>query len=103
MTEPAPIYVSKHATRRYLERAKGLSVPGSDDAEALLALERAGADVEGARALVERIAAPAIAMGAASIRLGKLRYLIKGTCVLSVVPVHGRLDGGRRMRAGAAP
>lgn len=49
MTEPAPIYVSKHATRRYLERAKGLSVPGSDDAEALLALERAGADVEGAR------------------------------------------------------
>lgn len=101
MTELAPIYVSKHATRRYLERAKGLSVPGSDDAEALLALERAGADVEGARASVERIATLAISAGAASIKSGGLRYLIKGTCVVSVIPAD-KLWDGRVYRNGAA-
>lgn len=102
MTEQTSIYISNHATRRYLERAKGMFVSIADDTEALKALNQLGADIKGARAEIERIAAPAMAVGAISVRSGKLRYLIKGLCVVSVVPAHGLWDGGRRMCAGTA-
>lgn len=49
---------------------------------------------------MERIATLAISAGAASIKSGGLRYLIKGTCVVSVIPAD-RLWDGRVYRNGA--
>lgn len=83
---PPYVYVSAHALRRYFERVRGLVVLATDDGEALWALRVAGADIDGARAEIERIVAPAVGVFAASVKLGNVRFVIQGRAVVTVVP-----------------
>lgn len=82
MSDP---YVSKHALRRYLERAKGLSVAIGSDAEALRILQADGVDLESARREIERATRDAVRVGALLADDGRFRFMLEGRCVKTVI------------------
>jgi hypothetical protein len=78
-------YVSKHALRRYLERAKGITSPIDGDADALRALQAEGVDLESARREIERATRDAVRVGALLADNGQLRFMLEGRCVKTII------------------
>lgn len=95
MTE---IYISKQALRRYLERAKGITSPIKDDGEALYALQASDLNLDKIRLEVARATKSAIDSGADSVKVGNLRFIIRGRSVLTAVPIRKFWGGGHNHR-----
>ena len=86
----ADVWVTDHALRRFLERVRGVPLRGRCDHDALRWAARRGVDLRAERLVICSIVAPAIAVGAARLKLRGLSYIFDGPRVVTITPYQRR-------------
>ena len=81
------VHVTRHALRRYLERACEFEAPAASDEEALLEFERQGVNLELVKERLAAEAALSARMGCKTHKLpGGNRMVLNGRCAVTVLP-----------------
>lgn len=84
-------YVTTHAIRRWLERVRGVMLPGLSDDEFLAAVyNETGITRDHLIPLIKDAVASGVRYGASAVVLNGYRYVLRDNHVITIVPVKCR-------------